>query len=273
MGTYRTAEAWLEYGREYAAHPSLWDGSLAFASGPLQNEGGTLRDYSGRTTGAVWSVGAGDTPKYERASFRGQGFWAGRYDGLNDTAKNASPGFETSFPTCLAFWLRTRSVGLAYIFQASVYAAGLNMFSVAQTYNGTNIAFYYFQDGKARSTPYIVSLNAWQHHAFCFDSPALVRYFLNGGQVAIDQPAGAFTPGAAGIYINGLDSISGYFCNADLAAIGVYKKSLTPAEIATLARHPLAAYEVEVPQYYLPPATVTGWKPWLRTRQRHRLGA
>ena len=277
------ARAWLEYGKEYAKYPSLWDSSLAFASGPLRPEGGTLRDYSGRTGGAAWSVGAGDVPKYTQSSVRGQAFWAGSYDGSNDLATAASLSVSGSLTWCA--WLNftaaqtdaypgiltQTSNDLAQGFSLNVYTgvgADLNkVYAVAS--DGTNVAL-------ALSSAAAIN-TGWRHAACILDRAAqTLSLYLDG--VLQGTPASTSVVGSmvntkslrigareATIPIENFKGLISSTC--------VHYRVLTGSEISILATHPLAAYETVRPKYWTFPTTAaTHLWPWQIRRSRRVRG-
>jgi hypothetical protein len=243
-------------------YPSLWK-DCVFASGPLGNEGFRLRDYTGRTPGATWSVGAGDAPKYARGTHRGQAFWAGQYDGSNDRAITTyAPAINPS----TARW--TYSTWIYPLANTS------DLRSFGGFLNGTNQRLYFAVDGRigdvwavffGSGTEYVSPASA------SFAGPTNIALTLHGdttGTLWVNGTAvtnlasipsftttGAFSIGATG---DGAINI-----NALIAATAFYSRVLIPSEIATLATHPLAAYAVEVPRYYLFGSTPAGNWSWL----------
>jgi len=178
-----TANAWLEYGRSYARYPSLWDGSLAFASGPLQPEGATLRDYSGRTAGAAWSVGAGDVPKYTRWSVMGQAFWAGSYNVATPINDYADAGIMSySGPITVSSWFyRTAAVDygtiaskyLTYVGNKLDWSLRVHADGSCHFYVGDSASFVVATHGVT------VPLNTWAHFAGTWDGATVTMTTYN----------------------------------------------------------------------------------------------
>lgn len=282
-------DAWRNYGIPRAKYPTLWDGSVACAFGPLGPEGLILHDHSGRTAGTAWSVGAGDVPKYTQGSYRGQAFWAGRYDGSNDYTtighqdflnpgtgafsisawikptlnsygpvvqkRNADGGITDVFSLSVGdnTYLGTagNKVGLLLIFNGTGNARGYDTASdvldgtdknIVTTWDGSSIAIY---------------VNGIQH--------SLVER-MNAGSVSDLSPSGPVRIGT--------NNASANFYAGEIGPLMLHRRVLTANEIAALARHPLAAYEVNVPRYWMfSAASGARFAPWILKTRRQRTGA
>lgn len=271
------ARAWLEYGRDYAKHPSLWDSSLAFASGPLRPEGATLLDYSGRTAGAAWSVGVGDVPKYTQGSVRGGSFLAGQFDGSNDYANCGNVvDFTNASQFSIAFVVRR--IGI------NAYRELVAKKRTTDPYTGYAIAFA--ANNKIQvtleqtSTSRIMQTTAsafldtsvYYHIAVTHNgagNASGISVYVDGTLQAKDA---ATQDNLAGSIANSANFTIGARSDADgilvptnslLCNVRIYRRVLTPAEIAVFARHPLEAFRVEVPKYwsFAPPGGTHLW-PW-----------
>jgi len=251
------ARAWLEYGKDYAKYPSLWDSSLAFASGPLRPEGGTLRDYSGKTGGAVWSVGAGDVPKYAQGSVRGKPFWAGQYDGTDDYASHSMPSLVSAPKATISMWFRRsaseRAYWLARTHPTNSWGTGFEIYQTV-AYFDVNSNFGYCA----------YSGTDWTHVLMLFDGTQgtnadRLRAWINGTQQTLTYegtiPANFGTPISTWKLSRRDWSTSYSQCN--IASPTAFSRVLTPSEIAILAQHPLAAYETVRPKYWMFPTVTT----------------
>ena len=246
------ARAWLEYGIEYAKYPSLWR-DVAFASGPLRPEGATLRDYSGKTGGAVWSVGAGDGPKYAQASVRGKGFWAGSYDGANDYATLPSLDFidgTTNFS--FVSWVKRTVAGNV---RGNIFSLqGQRRIEIR--YRDEAVAanakweVYYDVGGAKYATGTQTILNQWTHVSAVYSVASGMSLYQNGSVTATNVARGTIEVGFGPVNGLGGQPIDSRYFEGQISGSMIYRRVLTPNEIAILATHPLAAYEVEVPKYW-----------------------
>lgn len=295
-------DRWLNYGRRYARYPTLWDSSLAFASGPLMPEGATLRDYSGRTAGAAWSVGAGDQPKYTQESVRGQAFWAGRYDGVDDTAISSPFTLGTSFS--VFSWRYSYSNyddnvwdGLWNITTTSSETHWIGLHkrndnadpnfdnAVGITWDQALIGRNHYRYMEKSTTAWPAS---WESYCMtCNWSSPSAFSFANisiycGGKIQpivhnYDHPTDkSLIPSGDVVFRFAKATAATFSQKILLASASVFNRVLTPNEIAILARHPLAAYEVEVPHYWMFPtagAATTHLWPWQIRRSRRMAGA
>lgn len=280
-------DRWLNYGRRYARYPTLWDSSLAFASGPLAPEAGTLRDYSGRTSGAEWSVGAGDVPKYVQGTVRGGSFWAGQYDGTDDIA-SASLSLETKYTVvCWRYsandYDANTSDGLWQIAAAADATHYVNLHkrpdhedpnfdnAIGVTWDEgvKNNSYRYVRKNTAYWPPaptcYGVSCDAAANDAklWVAGKPATTEYNKDGASVSA-IPTGNVTLSLARYRLVTYSAIS-------LAGCGVWNRALSDTEHAILARHPLAAYTVDVPKYWSFAPSTHLW-PWQIRRSRRVRG-
>lgn len=259
-----TAYRWLHYGKRRAKHPSLWDSSLAFASGPLLPEGDVLRDYSGRTAGATWSVGAGDSTasKYTKQAYGGRSFYGAAFDGINDVA--ATPAYTTpnSQNMSVSWWNSTGGGTCGIIDRNSGGSATSTDWCIWQSSYFVKVfvndasTFQTIQDS-IRQADYSPR---WWSYSFVLDSSAL-RLWRNGVQntpVArtIGQPKSVSEQLLLGAYRT--DGIGPF--NGSLCAVMVHARELTSEEVLLLSQHPLAAFETVVPRYWIygtsiPPAS------------------
>jgi len=261
--------AWKEYGRQYAKYPSLWDGSLAFASGPLEPEGATLRDYSGRTAGATWSVGAGDVPKYVQGSVRGQSFWAGKYDGTNDHLRTSVTSINTTSFSVVA-WSSVLSVGATQMIVQKSYQGGSYIGTFELKVHPVGIIA---ASVRTSESPY--SLSAYTAGKVVASVPFFAGIIWTGSNLSVILNNEVVTVSGAGKTViqeawylhygcwsntnptqppitGEKDYLSGYIGPSNL-----YNRVLTTNEIAILAQHPLAAYETVRPKYYIFDTTTT----------------
>lgn len=276
-----TAQAWLEYGREYARYPCLWDSSLAFASGPLMPEGATLRDYSGRTAGATWSVGAGDVPKYVQVSVKGQPFWAGSFDGSNDYADAggiaySATGFSAS---CWVYVTDLSHVNLLL----SAYGSGANYFQHVIGTTGRITSRIY--DGVTyigRASPNgTIAVNSWYHIAMNWTGVAAssaVSIFVNGGRADSNNSQNGTFASASAAAITSMKigaqkepAETHTLAEGYIAAARIMRRNVLDAEISTLSTHPLEAFRTVRPKYWMFPTTHL-W-PWQIRRSRRVRGS
>jgi hypothetical protein len=84
MTIFSHAQAWLEYGAQYAVHKSLWDSSCVLATlGHQPDRGDKARDFSGRRNHGTLT-GATHLPTWSNHSYRGQAFRGLTFDGTED---------------------------------------------------------------------------------------------------------------------------------------------------------------------------------------------
>ena len=265
------ARAWLEYGRDYAKYPSLWDGSLSFASGPLRPEGGVLNDYSGKTAGAAWSVGDGDVPKYVQGSVKGQVFWTGMYDGINDKSTVNRQTLATN--SCLAYWFCHRGFT-----QGATYAVPFGDSSNNDYYLGLypntldSLMIQGVPSGVKIFTVPTFAANEW-HHVAIVRYAAATRVYFDG----VESTTGPLDNTAANSFDQlgkyGIPTLTIRFFYGDLSSILLTQRTLSSSEISTLARHPLAAYEVQLPTRFVF-SGISAASPWLYARRRsHMIGS
>lgn len=257
-------DAFLNY-PEHRVYPSLWDSSLACALGPLCPEGATLRDYSGRTAGAAWSVGAGDTPEYAQGSVKGQAFHFAIYDGTDDKAvigDLASLEFVGS-PFSVSCWFNVAAADQAR-YQNFIAKNNATLGWMIGMYSRK--VFLQIKGAYTNAGNAVPLDNGWHHVCGTFDGSNM-RIYLDG---VLGQTVGA-TPGPTTnsdpANIGGVDAGSSYF-RGSMASHFAHGRVLTTNEIATLALGPLEAYRVNVPQYYDFPSSPTT-APWLWTVQQH----
>lgn len=266
-------DRWLNYGRRHARYPTLWDSSLAFASGPLAPEAGTLRDYSGRTAGATWSVGAGDVPKYEQGSVRGGSFWACRYDGTDDHA-NIGDCELLNFVAnnwTVSTWFFTTPTGADQFIASKKFTAAGYGWSIRVNTDGRVRAG--FRDAAANrffSTTDVIADGTWRHVAWTVDRAATQLFFVGGIQdiTTASPPTGSIV-NADDARI-GQGELAGHF-SGRIAFLFVHRRVLTPNETSILARHPLSAYTVDVPRYWSFAPSAHLW-PWQIRRSRRVRG-
>jgi hypothetical protein len=270
----------LHYPPKYRKHRSLWDTSVAAAFGPLlPNEQTTnnvpgLADRSLNTAGAVWSVGAGDVPKYTQDSLRGQAFTAGRYDGINDVnplGKSINFVGRTHAFSVFA-WIKTTTTG------------GKNVVARASSENSQfqlSLGFDGVYANVGGTVSYSTDINTvdgnWHHIGFTAPASATGLLFYGDGS----RLAFAGGTGAIGTVTIDRDVVIGARTHTDnatyavlfnglIAGVRMHSRVLTPNEIATLALGPLEAYRVEVPRYYDFPSTPTT-APWLWAARRNSM--
>ena len=241
---------WMQYGKTCAKYPSLWK-NCVFASGPLMPEGAVLKDYSERTAGATWSVGAGDVPKYTQASMRGQAFWAGKYDGTNDYASLTASIFPTNADFTISAWIGPVNPAVNYVPVAFGDA----------TYSYCIIGKYTALETSLRFAMYNGALN-WKSATSTATVAANQLVHLTGTrsgntiQIYVDGIAGTATTFTGEIQaasvadIGAITSSGRSFFACGIAGVSVYRRALTTNEIAILASHPLAAYEVDGPHTF-----------------------
>lgn len=267
-------DCWLNYGRQYARWPTLHDSSVACMFGPLAPEGGTLHDYSGRTAGAVWSVGAGDVPKYTQQSVRGVPFWAGDWDGSNDYATfNSLAGTNLQTFTVSGWFRRSGTSSFAY---PQICGNGNNGWSIALEKSSNKLLFAKSFVAILLTGTSVITDLTWTHFALtCLNvsGQKTMALWVNG---VLDNTAGptAVTFTATRDFMIGADN--GTPLNSlwlgQIASVVVHSRIVTTSEIAILARHPLAAFEVEVPKYYTFTQGGTHLWPWQIRRSRRVRG-
>jgi hypothetical protein len=250
-------------------YPSLWN-DCVFASGPLGNEGFRLCDFTGRTPGATWSVGAGDVPKYTRGSVRGQAFFAGQYDGSNDSARCTGLA-DLTFPRSFGGWFR---VSAHTNFARLMVVAGTDGISTSIALGDLRASAVSDLAVAGETTAqqfFPGSLNEWFFLLTTWTSEASVIIRLNGNVVTPSSAPSTLIQGNvpdAALSLGARWDQS--FAQVQIAATCVYRRILTPAEIATLALNPLEAYRVEVPRYYDFPSSPTT-APWLWAARRNSM--
>lgn len=254
-----TIERWNEYGRDYAVNSSLWDGSLVFASGPLYPEGATLIDRSGRTSGATWSVGAGDVPKYVQGSVRGQGFWSATHDGTDDMLTAKTGMLNSLTEGTLSFWVNNTSDASGNLIWCGSSTANLNNFVAYGITTGrqpfleiraNNVTDHYLAYMPA------ITDGAWTNIVWT-KSGSVHAGYSNGVQQALTEDVTADRSKFFDDLVGTIEYTIGAlrrnttvsYHNGLLSDLRWYSRPLA-TEIAILARHPLEAYRVNVPHYY-----------------------
>jgi hypothetical protein len=275
------ADRWRQYGRSRAVHPTLWDGSLVLATlGPqTTSERTTCRDYSGRNNHGTLT-GAAHLPTWSNQSYRGQAFPGVTCDGSEDyIALPSCACFDISTvatsPFTLAMWVFPTalptgtdgkclfSIGtLAYrSFNVLLEAAG-KMWFVAST-NGTSWTI----NSKTTSAVAInrwscltVTRNASGVYSAYIDASNAGGSFTNASNLNLDS----FSAKIAGVY----SAIANWQTTGVCAATCFAARVLTLAEIRILARHPLAAYAVRLPEYFTFTGAPSSAKYWMWARQQ-----
>jgi hypothetical protein len=258
-------------------YPSLWK-DCVFASGPLGNEGFRLRDFTGRTPGATWSVGAGDVPKYARGSENGQAFLTGHFDGIDDSliipsSVNSAIPSQFTFSAWIKPTLDMSSAGTDQIIVAK-YTDDITGFRGGFLWKFDRDSSKKIQLACWNDTGTLVAntfganttweAGRWYHLAVSWNG-AGYSHWLNGNLDLYTADADRFGSVAQTIQVGKLPAAASQpqSLAAQVAGIGMWSRVLTPNEIATIATHPLAAYEVEVPRYYLFGSTPAGNWSWL----------
>lgn len=268
------AHRWLHYGKRYAAHKTLHDESLVFASGPLvQNEKTRdsvegLADYSGRTAGATLTGYLTNRPSIATSTAKGQSFWA-YYATRGDVAVSFA-GNLISIPGTLAMWIKPTSFGAGdsspSLVNSSVYYWAVNGSSkYLQFYNG------------AWRTASTGTLDTEWHHVAIRHGTATTEMFVDGVQVY--GAAQVVNSGGATTYLANRDvwtvGSDSYGLRGYMACPTAHSRGLSDAEIRTLALSPLEAYRVNVPRYWMfgtGGVTTHRW-PWQKRRARRVRGA
>lgn len=275
-------DRWLNYGPQYAVNRWAWDGSLAFASGPLGHEGGTLRDYSGRGNHGTLIA----SPTLASESIRGGSFQATQFAGggpcvdiYHESLKLVSGSVSFWFRGTADAWTSGAAFAMGDTDGPEWFAIGLGdgatsflenelltILTGSESDVTENRICYSTTDRNE------VFNGAWHH--LCVNCGNQYKLWLDGINCELNVASGAndgkFT-NKAGIdngYIAARSVVNAGIGNTLAGAVAGFRitsRVQTPNEIATLARHPLVVYEVEVPRYWTFPLTSTA-KPWLYAR-------
>lgn len=274
-------DRWMNYGSRYAVYPSLRDSSLAFASGPLMPEGPILHDYSGQTAGAAWSVGAEDVPKYVQGSVRGQSFLAISFDQVNDYADAGNPSgiFDFAANDSFSFgcWFkRLNTTSLESVLSKEdgdrpTWGLLLRGDITGKLQSGFQATA---GDGPVLESSADLDDGAWHCANTVVDRVTHVATLYVDGNAnssgAIPAAASYAELATKLLVACRKQSAPDRFFGGNCVATCIYRKALTQFDIATLARHPLAAYEVNVPRYWMFPTTAAA-SPWLYARRPSRM--
>jgi hypothetical protein len=251
MPIFHHAKAWEEYGIEYAVHKELWNGCVLATLGPQQDKGDKARDFSGRRNHGTLK-GATHLPTWGNATYRGLGFRSLTLDATEDyitcgTSASLNPSAELS----ISSWMyRTReNVTETLVSRADAYI--LRMVS-------KKIAFIVYTDGtnftlEEHTDPLANTVGSWLNVIGTYTN-AYGAMYLNGvlkrdstsGTGTIDSTANPTTIGIHG---------SGALFSGGIAAVGIWSRVLTASERLVIASHPLAAYEVWLPEYFFGAST------------------
>lgn len=258
MPIFCDATAWEEYGKEYAVHKSLWRHCFLATLGPQPDKGTTARDYSGRNNHGTLT-GATHLPTWGNQSYRGQSFRSVQTDGTDDWISYAWT-LGTSNTYSVTGWCMTTSssVGcLLYDNRISATARGSAIYLVKTTYYPT---FYAYSPEKTiQDTSKAYNDGLWHFIGLSMTAGAAALY-VDGSLI------GSVTgvAGQASTDFRVEKVYDGGFRVGNVAGIMVHGRGLSPSEISILARHPLAAYEVRLPEYFTFTSTPSaGASPWL----------
>jgi hypothetical protein len=274
------ADRWRNYGRTRARFPSLWDGSLRLATlGPQAlAEGTKARDFSGRNNHGTLT-GATHLPTWGNWSYRGQPFRALTCDGTEDCITYQNDIFN-------ALTLGTVS---AWIYPVAT-AAPVNVLLTGAS--GTNLGWAPIQWVKGIQAVYTQSFSGFWNEAFIGPANSVLpgqwthvavtsngsvwAQFVNGKSVALSSIVGtnngrwaaATATGATAYKIGYLNTQYPYWWLGSFADVRLYSRQLSASEISILARHPLAPYEVRLPEYFTFTSTPSAAKYWMWARQQ-----
>jgi hypothetical protein len=284
MGRFRTPQAFLEYGTAYAVHQSLWREGVRFAFGPLQNEGKNPRNYA---VSSITSLLGPDTPKYRPQSRIGGTFMACEFATKDDYLQIIKPPLAGASRISLSVWVYASSFTnpdhVPAVFVETTSAEGYTRWGLYLTNRKPRLIW---RDAAADPGGSAVvfdagstlSSNRWYHLVVTWDS--LVdqhQIWIDGRLDATSSTAGGAlgTSASYGAWLGRLPHSSqiANLLKGFLASPSLFLRVITPAEIAVLARHPLAAYEVAIPRYHFVPSGVSFNPSIYRDPPRHVLGA
>jgi hypothetical protein len=227
-------------------YPELWEGCVLATLGP-QERGIKARDRSGRGGDGTLTGG----PVWTEASHRGQAFQGLRLDGTNDYAIISQLGIGTG-PFSASFWLNdssagdyTNSYGAGVLKNTQGDAAGSWMVTVTDS---QTIQLWDWKttgtDATGRHTTVAtIAHDTWAHCVVTRDTALTNAIYINRVPSALTDSTTFSGWGTQAFIGTNVVGAGYYFCGL-LSAISVYRRVLTGNEIATLSRHPLAAYLV-----------------------------
>jgi hypothetical protein len=272
MPIFCTSKAWEEYGKEYAVHKELRNGCVLDTIGPQPDKGTTARDFSGRRNNGTLT-GATHLPTWSNHSYRGQSFRGLTFDGADDRIYFPSINFPR-FTICC--WINSPTIG----------AGGEQRIVTKYSGSGSTTGSLAFDTGLSNNTlrclarnsatgwdtangTVTISANTWTHAAVIQDGTTL-SVLKNGVVIGSDTTLTATElPALTQQIAVGGDPASRAFTGV-IADVRIYNRALTAGELR-LFTHPLAAYEVRLPEYFFVASAPASKKipVWMRQyRQR-----
>jgi hypothetical protein len=219
-------------------YPELWCGCVGAWNPGLGPSGLTLRDWSGFSKhGTLTNM---DPVTGWSAD---QGRYALSFDGSNDhVSLGSSAILDGSDRATISVFINLTTVGGGHraIFYASNQFSSNNV--ILQTNDIDNAVRFYINPVLVQTTQ-LLPINNWTHVAGTYDG-AVMTIYLNGVAVNSGIKTGNITD--SGVLKN-LGSYAGYphqFFPGSIEDCRLYKRSLSPNEIRTLASRRGIAYEL-----------------------------
>jgi hypothetical protein len=264
MTIFSHAQAWLEYGAQYAVHKSLWDSSCVLATlGHQPDRGDKARDFSGRRNHGTLT-GATHLPTWSNHSYRGQSFRGLTFDGTEDYVNcgaaiaSALDGVTCSFSLWFYATAGNDYHRIVSCLTGSTYAGIEIYFGGSAQFTDNRVVLQIAKDGTTNlsRTDTQYSLNAW-HHVYAQQSGSSRRIWVDGVEPAyvLQTTTHSSFDSGTNFYIANWPGGAGYNFPGSIASVFVWARLREQSEIQILALHPLAAYEVWLPEYFFGAST------------------
>ena len=213
-------------------HQNLWDGCVGAWCPSQAHSGGTLIDYSRRGNhGTLTNM----DPATDWVT--NSGGWTLDFDGSNDYV-SAVRGLQ--YPFTMATWWRSNTTGAVAVF--SVYASANEHVSLRSTVNIPTMSISDTATGLASTNGSAVTQGTWVHVALVAYSSTLRELYQNGLLVATATASKSPAITGATTYLGSLQG-SSLFWNGNIDDARLYERTLTQAELRTLATRRGIAYE------------------------------
>ena len=213
-------------------HQNLWNGCIGAWCPSQGHSGGTLIDYSPM-------MNHGTLVNMDPATdwVTNAGGWALDFDGSNDYV-SAVRGLQ--YPFTMATWWRSNTTGSVAIF--SVYASANEYVSLRAVVNIPAMSISDTATGLASTNGSSVTQGTWVHVALVAYSSTLRELYQNGLLVATATASKSPAITGATTYLGSLQG-SSLFWNGNIDDARLYERTLTQAELRTLATRRGIAYE------------------------------
>lgn len=251
------ADRWRQYGRAYAVHPTLWDGSNVLSTlGPqTTSEGTKARDFSGRNNHGTLATGQ----TLANGGVRGASFVYCPFVQASSQKITLASSVSLGTLHTVSAWIRPNTqTGASNIGGVVSSSDASNVSPITIIYAYDNRIAY--QESTGGSGVNVASLTGVWHHVVTTRSGLEIAIYLDGAPIHSGN-----LPGNSPAIISVLGCRTGlFYYDGDAAAINLWSRILTPNEISTIALGPLEAYAVRLPEYFTFTSTPSaGASPWL----------